>query len=150
MSALSEQSQDMQRRLDEAAEWCLRLSKDADPALRAEYRQWAANPANSRAAEAVGKGWTAVGTFGSAPELLEMRQQALSRLRKAGTQREPRRGRWWKAAAACLAVIMAGGVGLNQMRLQPIDYETEIGGRRVVALPDGSHVSMDKIGRAHV
>ena len=32
MSALSEQSQDMQRRLDEAAEWQVRLSKDADPA----------------------------------------------------------------------------------------------------------------------
>ena len=143
MSALSEQSQDMQRRLDEAAEWQVRLSKDADPALRADFRHWAADPRNSRAAEAVGRGWNAVGVLGSAPELLEMRQQALARLRRAGADRTLWRGRWGKVAAACLVIGLAGGLAQWQYRLQPVEYETEIGGRRVVALPDGSHVSMD-------
>jgi transmembrane sensor len=138
---LSEQSQDMQRRLDEAAEWQTRLSQDADPALRADYRRWASEPRNARAAEAVGKGWNAVGALSTAPELLEMRQQALARVRRASAQRSS--GRWWKAAAACLVLAMAGGGAILEFRLQPVDYETEIGGRRVVALPDGSHVSMD-------
>lgn len=143
MSALSEQSQDRQRRLDEAAEWQLRLSQDADPALRADYRRWAAEPRNAQAAEAVGKGWNAVGALASAPELLEMRQQALARVRRAGAQRNSWRSRLGWAAAACLVVAMAGGAAFFELRLQPVDYETEIGGRRVVALPDGSHVSMD-------
>lgn len=143
MSALPEQPQEMKRRLDEAAEWHLRLSKDADPAIRAEYRLWAADPDNSRAVEAVGQGWDAVGALRNSPELLEMRQQALARLRRTGVQRYSRRGRWGRAAAACLIVGLAGGALLYQMRLQPVEYETEIGGRRVVALPDGSHVSMD-------
>lgn len=143
MSALSEQSQDMQRRLDEAAEWQVRLSQDSDPALRADYRRWATEPGNARAAEAVGKGWAAVGALSSAPEVLEMRQQALARLRRAGAQHATWRGRWGWAAAACLVLAMAGGGAILEFRLQPVDYETEIGGRRVVALPDGSHVSMD-------
>ena len=143
MSALSEQSQDMQRRLEEAAEWQLRLSKDADPALRADYRRWAADPDNSRATEAIGKGWNAVGDLGSAPELLELRQKALARLGRIGTPRAARRGRWRWAAAACLVIGLGGGGALLELRNQPLDYETEIGGRRVVALPDGSHISMD-------
>ena len=143
MSALSEQSQDMQRRLDEAAEWQLRLSRDADPALRADYRAWIANPANARAAEAVSRGWNAVGALGSAPELLEMRQQALARLRRAGTHPLKTHSRLGWAAAACLLVALAGGGLFLQTHLQSTEYVTEIGGRRVVALPDGSHISMD-------
>lgn len=144
MSGLSEQSQDMQRRLDEAAEWQMRLSApDADPALRADYRAWVADPANSRAAAAVGRGWDAVGAQSSAPELLEMRQQALARVHRAQAQRPPRRSRWWRAAVAGLVVGLVGGGMLVEWRLQASDYETEIGVRRVVALPDGSHVSMD-------
>jgi len=140
MSALSEQSQDMQRRLDEAAEWHLRLSQESDPAVRAGYSAWAADPANSRAAEAVGRGWAAVGALGSSPDLLKMRERALARARSASLSR---RGRWGWAAAACLLVTLAGGGLLVELRLRVPDYETEIGVRREVALPDGSHVSMD-------
>lgn len=140
--ALSEQSQDKQRRLEEAAEWQLRLAQDADPALRTEYRHWIAEPRNAQAAEAVGKGWNAVGAMASTPELLEMRQQALARVRRA-TARGSWRGRLGWAAAACLILGMAGGAAFLELRLQPVEYETEIGGRRVVALADGSHVSMD-------
>ena len=144
MSPSSERTQDMQRRLDEAAEWQLRLSQDPDPALRAEYRNWVAESANNRAAQAVGRGWAAVGMHASAPELLDMRQQALTRLRRAGAQHSSRRGRRWWATAACLAVCLAGAGALYEVRmLQPTEYETEIGGRRVVVLSDGSHVSMD-------
>ncbi len=140
MSALSEQSQDMQRRLDEAAEWQLRLSQDTDPAVKAGYSAWAADPANSRAAEAVGKGWAAVGAAGSSPELLKMRQHALARARSASLTRG---ARWGWAAAACLLVALAGGGLFVELRLRAPGYETEIGVRREVALPDGSHVSMD-------
>jgi len=142
MSALSDQSQDMKRRLDEAAKWQVRLSSGGDPALWAEYRVWAAEPANRRAAEAVGRGWNAIGALASAPELLDMRQQALGRLRRAH-HRPLWRDRWWQAAAVCLLLGLAGGGMVIQERLRTVDYETEIGGRRVVALPDGSHVSMD-------
>lgn len=140
---------DQTRRLEEAAAWRLRLQRDPAVEFSADYIVWRADLDNEAAMDAVGKGWNAVGALSTSPELLAMRQQALSRVRKAGAS-PARRFRWLRAAAA--VVLVAGfGAGLAQfIALQPVAYATEIGQRRVVGLPDGSQISMDSDSRITV
>jgi transmembrane sensor len=144
---------DQTRRLEEAAAWRLRLQREPAAEFGADYITWIADIDNEAAMTAIDRGWSAVGALSTSPELLAMRQQALSRLRKAGAS--PRRFRWGRAAAAGLAVtptssaaaallVALFGAGLyHVVLLQPDTYRTEIGERRVVALADGSQVSMD-------
>ena len=142
------------RRLEEAAAWRLRLQKEPAAEFSADYIAWIADIDNAAAMEAVGQGLSVVDAFGDSPELLAMRHQALSRLRKAGGG-PVRRFRWGRAAAAGLAitptsgaaaalVVALLGAGLyHVVLLQPDTSRTEIGERRVVALADGSQISMD-------
>jgi transmembrane sensor len=145
---------DQTRRLEEAAAWRLRLTRDPACEFSSDYIAWSADLDNQAAMAAIEKGWSAIGALSTSPELLSMRQQALSRLRKAGASPAPR-FRWGRAAAAGLAmtptsgaaaalVVALLGAGLYRVALlQPDTYRTEIGERRVVALADGSRISMD-------
>lgn len=145
---------DQTRRLEEAAAWRLRLQREPAAEFSADYIAWSADIDNEAAMAAVEKGWSAVGALSTSPELLAMRQQALSRLRKAGAS-PARRFRWGRAAAAGLAMTPTSGAAAALMvalfgaglyhvvLLQPDTYRTEIGERRTVALADGSQISMD-------
>jgi transmembrane sensor len=130
------------RRLEEAAAWRLRLQQDPAAEASADYLAWRADSGNAQALAAIDKGWSAVGQLRTSPELLAMRQQALSRLRKAGG-RPARQTRWMRAAAAVLIVALSGAALYHIVLLQPTTYSTDIGERRVVALADGSQISMD-------
>jgi transmembrane sensor len=151
MSAFQDLSHDQQRRLEEAADWRLRLG--GNPSLRKapEYLQWLSDPHNASASEAVGQGLDAVGALVTAPEMLELRGQVLSRLHRVRASRwHARKVRLAAGAAAAfgLAVIAAALLYLNPYL--PTSYQTDIGERRVVDLPDGSRISMDSDTRIRV
>ena len=156
MTAFRELAPDQQERLEEAAGWRLKLTRDPSLKNSAEYLHWCSDPRNAGAREAVGKGWSAIGALETAPEVLELRRQALARMRRAHARRwNPRTIRIAAAAAAVIASVI-GGTGLYAYRsclvfyFNTSVYKTDIGERRIVPLPDGSRVSMDSDTRISV
>ncbi len=128
--------------LEAAAAWHERLR--ADPATRtsSDYLDWAANPDNSRALQAVDEGWSAVDDVAAAPEMLALRQAALRRAREARLRQWRPRLAVVRAIAAALLVSILGSGGYYL--LWPwTTYRTDVGERRIVALPDGSRISLD-------
>lgn len=156
MTAFRDLSPDQQQRLEEAAGWRLRLARNPSLVSSTEYLQWCSDPHNASAGAAVGKGWSAVGALDSAPEVLELRRQALERMRRANARRwSPRTLRIGAAAAVLVASVMgASGFYLYRCGVIPYlntdSYKTDIGERRIVALPDGSRISMDSDTRVSV
>jgi transmembrane sensor len=150
MSAFRDLSADQRTALEEAAGWRLKLTRD--PALKnsPEYLHWCSDPRNAGAREAVGAAWSSVGALDTAPEMLELRRQALAHLRQAGARRWNPRTVKLGAAAAALALVMMGAVVLYLNLFRPTYYQTDIGERRIVALPDGSRISMDSATRVGV
>ena len=143
MSALRQLSSDQQRRLQEAASWRLRLRDDPALELSPRYIEWAADPQNLRALNAVQDGWSAVAELGTSPKILEMRQAALARVRQAGARRWRPRIPMGRVAAALLVTVAVGGGATYVVLGQPVTYRTEIGERRAVMLSDGSRISLD-------
>jgi transmembrane sensor len=143
MTALETHAPDDQKRLEEAAGWRLRLTRDPSLESSTDYLAWIGDLDNARALRAVDAGWSAAGAVRHAPEVMEMRRQALARVRAAGESRRGTRSPWVRIAAGLVIMVILAG-GLTQLLInQPITYVTEIGERRVVPLPDGSHISMD-------
>ncbi|MBY8829154.1 FecR family protein [Hephaestia mangrovi] len=143
MSSFSELSPEDRFRLEAAAEWQLRVSND--PALERSlvFLEWMSDEQNRRAFHAVEDGHGALVEIGASPELLEMRRAALQRPHHVGFGHwRPRR--WVARAAAALLVIALLGSGvLYTIRQRAGVYETDVGERRVAALPDGSRISLD-------
>jgi transmembrane sensor len=143
MSAFRDLAPDQQKRLEEAAQWQLSLARNPALERSAEYVNWSADPRNVSAREAVRDAWSRVGALDTAPEVLELRRQALTHVRRIGA------GRWgarkWvvRVAAAALVLAVFGAGALYMAWSRPTYYETDIGERRSVALPDGSRISMD-------
>ncbi len=143
MTAFRELSPEQQKRLEEAAQWRLRLRNDPSLELSSGYLAWVEDPQNGRALDAIEDGWGTVGELGASPEFLEMRQAALRRVRQAGVKQWlPRRMILRSAAAVLIAGITAAGIYTYE-RAQPAVYDTDVGERRIIALPDGSRISMD-------
>jgi transmembrane sensor len=142
MTALRDLSPNQRRRLEVAAEWRLRLTRDPSLGQAPEYLQWCSDPLNASASEAVSRAWSCVGALNRAPEMLELRRQALARLRQVGASRWHSR----KVKLGAVAAVVLGMIGAAALYLSPhlpTYYRTDIGERRVVALPDGSRISMD-------
>jgi transmembrane sensor len=150
MSAFRDLSPDQQQRLAEAAQWQLRLARDPSLERSTEYLYWISDPRNVSAREAVADAWSGLGAIDTAPEVLELRQQALTRLRRTSAGRWST-GKWrQRVVAAALALALFGG-GALYLALSPSTYyETAIGERRIVALPDGSRISMDSDTKVRV
>jgi transmembrane sensor len=160
MTAFRDLSPDQRKALEEAAGWRLRLTSDPSLASSAEYLNWCSDPQNAGAREAVDQGWSSVGALDTAPEMLELRRQALARLPRTGARRwgTRRMNVGLLAASVLIGVICAAalylslslpnlslpGLSLSLPGLYlPTSYKTDIGERRIVALPDGSRISMD-------
>lgn len=128
-----------------AAEWCVRLS---DGPLGAHDRQafqdWLdSDPDHPALFERTVVAWTAIEDQAAQPELLRMRGEALEGIHQAGRRRWHRPTTVWRqviAIAACVVLLIGGG---TWWRYGPTSYRTEIGERRVVALADGSTISLD-------
>jgi transmembrane sensor len=150
MTALGDLSPDQRKRLEVAAGWRLRLERDPSLGKAPEYLEWRSDHLNASASEAVTRACSCVGALNSAPEMLELRRQALARLRRVGASRW--HGRKVKLSAAVAAVVIGvmGTVALYLNLHLPTNYQTDIGERRVVALPDGSRISMDSDTRVRV
>jgi len=150
MSAFRNLSPDQQRRLEEAAGWQLWLARDPALTQSAEYVAWSADPLNVSALDAVRKGCSAMEILDTAPEILEMRRQALTHLRRNGANRWSRR-KVATRVAAVIGTVAVIGAGAYYLRCYlPTYYETVIGERRVISLPDGSRMSMDSDTKLHV
>jgi transmembrane sensor len=150
MTALRELSPDQQKRLEEAAEWRVRLGRNPSLGQAPEYLHWCRDPLNASASEAVSQGWSSVGALETSPEMLELRRQALTNLRQAGASRRHARKVKLGAAVAAVVVGVIGAAALYLSLHLPTYYQTDIGERRVVALPDGSRISMDSDTRVRV
>jgi transmembrane sensor len=150
MSAFRDLSRDEQNRLEEAARWHLSLARDPSLERSAEYVDWRSDPRNVNARAAVGDAWSGVGAMDTMPEVLEMRRQALALLRRTGTEPWRRRNTGVRVAAAVLVLALFGGGAFYLALDRPTAYKTDIGERRIVALPDGSRISMDSDTRVSV
>ncbi|MEJ0025930.1 MAG: FecR domain-containing protein [Rhizomicrobium sp.] len=135
-------SQD-QERLEIAAAWWKRLQEDPAVEISAEFLEWVADPTNCRAFKAVESTMTALDDFGATPNILDMRRSALTHLRNAGFKRWLTARAVTRVAAALMVIALLGGGALYVYSQQPDSYATEIGERRLVALPDGSRISLD-------
>jgi transmembrane sensor len=150
MTAFRDLSPDQQSRLEEAAGWRLSLARDPSLEQSAEYVAWSADRRNVRALEAVREASSTVGAMDTAPEILELRRQALTRLRRSGASRRGTRKMRALVAAAILAIGVLSASALYLRLHLPTYYETDIGERRIIALPDGSRISMDSDTKVRV
>ncbi|MDZ4374478.1 MAG: FecR domain-containing protein, partial [Phenylobacterium sp.] len=138
-------------RAEHAAGWALRLiDGEISAEHQAEFGAWlAADPANGKALEEIVGAWQAIERYAANDRMMALREAALASGRRAMRRGATRRGgrpaisrRVGLGLIAASLVMMAGGGGLYAW-LSPRTYETGVGERRLVALPDGSKVSLD-------
>lgn len=151
---------------DEAAAWFLRrrrgrLSLEETQALQS----WLlASPAHAAAWRDTEKTWNCLDEQAVAPELIVARRQALTAMRQAQLRRwaapsslvkrmhtamKSSRTRNWSAAAAAI-VIAAVGVSFFWAAKNGDRYQTGVGERRTVLLPDNSRVTLDAMTQVRV
>lgn len=143
MKAFTQLAPEEQQRFEAASTWQLRMAEDPSLEVSPEFQDWLTEPANQKAFAGVNMAWKSGDEFAVEPAILDMRQAALRRARRAST------GRWLpaavlkRAAAAVLAVCLLGGGTAYYLLTAPAVYATETGERRVVSLPDGSRITLD-------
>jgi transmembrane sensor len=139
-------------RLEEAAAWRVRLAEQ-DMRSSLEFSAWlATDPRNAAAWMQVQDRWTVFSEHATAPEVIELRCEALAHAHEAG------RGRWVRSKrfaithslgiAAAILVVAVGG--LLVWTRQPDVYSTRAGERRVVTLSDGSQIALDSRSEVRV
>lgn len=138
--------------LDEAALWAtLRAAGPLSAADQAAFDAWLdANPANAAALQQVDLSLLSLAAVASSPELLAMRGAALERGRKQARSRWTRRVGLGRVLAVAAAVVLIVAGLSSAFVLTPSTYATGIGERRVVALEDGSRISLDASTRVRV
>ena len=127
---------------------------DADEAeLRLTMQQ---DPEFADAFSRVQQSWSAIGQHATSAELMAMREQAISRARRASAQRwlgdDKKRSLGLRIAAgvAALAVALTAGYELAPFGYRPGEYKTDIGHQRMVELEDHSRVALDAATRLRV
>ncbi|MEJ1962815.1 MAG: FecR domain-containing protein [Gammaproteobacteria bacterium] len=138
--------------IEQAGAWCVRLAEGSlTPAVRAEFDGWlAADPENRRAFDDVARTWQSLEQTHLSPDLVAMRRDALNNFRKAHAaqwNRSTRRRLFSALAAALVIVVIGAALWVQHM---PRSYETGTGERSVVALSDGSRISLDTKTRVEV
>lgn len=130
-----------------AASWCVQLvDGPLDQTARKELQSWLdLDPRNAEIFDAVAEGWNSVERHASAPEMLALREAAMSEARRAQRARSSglvrRRSLIWMGLAASVALFaVSAAVWQSQ---QPRLYNTGVGERQLVRLADGSTVSLD-------
>jgi transmembrane sensor len=136
--------EEQMRRLASASVWRVRLT-EAGIESSAAFEAWLAeDPANERAWRQVSAPWDLLGEQATNPEVVTARRAALARAyaRQTATvpQQNSRRKYWLSGVAAAVVAIVA--IAFWSL-LQPSEYRTALGERRVVTLDDGSRVSLD-------
>lgn len=135
---------------EDAAYWSLRMHEaPLLPADRLRFENWLAGGTERRDLfERTVAAGRALDELGTSPEFLRMRQEALRSLRTVDHNGPTRAGlRSWFAIAACFLLFLTM---TGWWMLRPAIYETALGERRVISLPDGSVVSLDSATRIEV
>jgi transmembrane sensor len=129
-------------RSERAAEWAVRLMDRMNAQDRQDLTAWlAADPLNGQAIEAIVAAWHAVDYHAASAEIMALRECALAEGREVLNRRHSRQRRCgWLVAAALLLTIAGGGLW---RWLTPQAFATGLGERRIVALSDGSRISLD-------
>lgn len=129
--------------LAEAAVWRTRLAEAGREGGEAFEAWLAADERNAAAWQQVEASWRLLGEHATAPELIELRGEALSdahRARRTGALTTWRR----RAALAAAIVVLVTSGGFFAWLGAPADvYRTASGERRVVTLADGSQLALD-------
>jgi transmembrane sensor len=109
---------------------------------RREFAAWLADdPLNRQAVEGIVAAWHAVDHHAASAQIRALRECALAEAREAVSRRQRRQRRGgWLVAAALLLTIAGGGLW---RWLTPQAFATGLGERRIVALSDGSRISLD-------
>ena len=138
--------------------WHARLRDgDLDADERARFERWRADPANAAALDELERVMARVDALMATPEMRAEADAALSafKSRERRTPRVPRKpflvwgGAAAAAAALLLAVLLGAFPGLAPPR--PADsYQTAVGGREDVVLPDGSRVTLNTASEVRV
>jgi transmembrane sensor len=129
-----------------ASDWCIKLMTDKlTPAEHEAFLTWCDEDEENRVAfdDAV-RAWQAFDPVSSQPAMIDMRSDALRDFRKAQAARHalPFDRRAMVAIAAAASVILAIGAGV-WLGTRTQSYTTQTAERRIVALKDGSQVSLD-------
>ena len=139
-------------RLEEAAAWRVRVAEH-DLQSCPELAAWlAADARNAVAWKQVQDRWSLFSEHATAPEVIELRCEALAHAHEVG------RGRWVRSKrfaithslgiAAAVLVVAVGGM---LMWIPQSDvYSTRAGERRVVTLADGSQIALDSRSEVRV
>ena len=135
-----------------AATWCTRIAEGPLTVdERGAFQAWLdSDPEYPALFERTVAAWEALEDQAGEPELIIMRGAALDSVRRANRRRWTRSSAAWRplaAIAACLLLFIAAGLW---WQFSPTAYETGIGERRVVALEDGSSLSLDAATRVDV
>ncbi|HEX5776887.1 MAG TPA: FecR domain-containing protein [Caulobacteraceae bacterium] len=135
---------------EQAAVWRARLAEQPELALSPEYLDWCADDDNRALADKADRAWAALDGLDAAPQMLALRQAALTDARRASGARM----RWGSpqriAAGVAAAIVLAGAGGLAVQPFLPKVYKTGVGERRVVLLADGSRLSLDAASEVRV
>jgi transmembrane sensor len=137
--------------LEQATQWFLRLRERGRTEDLPEFKTWLDDdPRNKRAYQEVAAAWSAVGQFGSAPEFMVGRRDALDSARRAARSRWSARGASsrYLAIAASLVIAIVGALGWAYS--QRGVYTTSLGERKALTLADGSIVTLDAKSRVRV
>jgi transmembrane sensor len=104
------------------------------------FEAWlAADPEHRAAWTDTQAAWALVDDFATSPEMIKARRDALAGIGRRSPNRWPLARAW--AAAALVVAVGCGAAAWHSTR--PLDFRTALDERRVVALSDGSTVSLD-------
>ncbi|ULQ47269.1 FecR family protein [Flagellatimonas centrodinii] len=130
----------------QAERWFTRmLDPDVSPMERVAFRHWKDDPRHARAFAEVEALWGRVGETRDMPQIRALMQQTLG-----ATQAPPRR---WRAPLALAASLAVAALALGTLWLwqnPPGTYRTALGEQRVLALADGSTVTLNTDTRLRV
>jgi transmembrane sensor len=148
---MSEQSAENAR--ERAAAWLMRL-QDGPMTLEEELELelWLeAAPQNRAALTALARAWRLAGEAADLPALVSARADALTALSKASPHApSPHRRRAYYAVAAIAACLLLAVMAALHLQGGGEIYRTAIGERRIIALADGSRLSLDAASAVEV
>lgn len=135
-----------EERSERAATWAARLADGlASPSEEFAFQAWLdADPRNGAALDDIIVAWRTVETYAASAEIVALRESALASARRGLRQRghpSARRQIGQALVAASLVLILV--LGGAWLRYTPRVYETGVGERRLIALSDGSKLSLD-------